>query len=123
MTSPRLSILVAEDMPDLRELIALWLREAGHDVTTANTGKEIVRLFQERAFDLLVSDILMPDGDGWDAIAEVHRLRPETRIIAISGGSREIPASACLRVARGAGAIAVLKKPFTRVDFLAAVER
>lgn len=121
MKSPRLSVVVAEDVADLRQLIALWLEEAGHEVTAVATGREVVRLFGERPFDMLVSDILMPDGDGWDAIAEVHRLRPKTRILAISGGSREIPAAACLRVARGAGAISVLKKPFSRVEFLAAM--
>jgi CheY-like chemotaxis protein len=65
----------------------------------------------------------MPDGDGWDAIAEVHRLHPATRILAISGGAREMPASAVLRVARGAGAVGLLAKPFSRPDFLAAVSR
>jgi CheY-like chemotaxis protein len=70
-----------------------------------------------------VTDILMPDGDGWDAIASVHRTRPEMRILAISGGAREMPANAVLRAARAAGAIASLEKPFSRPAFLEAVVR
>src|SRR3954463_55185 len=89
-----LSILVADDVRDLQDLISMWLEEAGHTVTRASNGKEIARLVQEKTFDLVVTDIVMPNGDGWDAIAEVHRLQPKARIFAISGGAREIPASA-----------------------------
>jgi CheY-like chemotaxis protein len=118
-----LAILVAEDTVDLQALITAWLEEAGHTVVRASGGRELVQLVQARPFDLIVTDILMPDGDGWDAIAEVHRLRPEMRILAISGGAREMPASAVLRVARGAGAIGMLEKPFSRPDLLAAIIR
>jgi CheY-like chemotaxis protein len=122
-TSPPLAIVVAEDTADLQALITGWLEEAGHSVARASGGRELVQLVQARPFDLIVTDILMPDGDGWDAIAEVHRIRPEVRILAISGGAREMPASAVLRVARGAGAIGMLEKPFSRPDLLAAVAR
>lgn len=126
-TSPaagrRLAILVADDAVDLRALITSWLEEAGHEVTRAGNGREVVELVRQRPFDLVVTDIVMPDGDGWDAIAKVHALRPQTRILAMSGGTREMPASAVLRVAQGAGAIGLLKKPFSRVDLLTEVAR
>jgi CheY-like chemotaxis protein len=118
-----LQILVADDARDLQALIAGWLEEAGHSVTAAFSGREIAVHIERQAFDVVVTDILMPDGDGWDAIAHVLRLRPATRIIAMSGGSREIPANAVLRVARKAGALAVLQKPFTRVEFMDALSR
>ncbi len=117
------SVLLADDARDLQALIAMWLEEAGHRVTRVSTGKEIVQHAAQTEFDLLVTDILMPDGDGWDAIAGVHRLRPPTRILAISGGSREMPANTVLRAARAAGALASIEKPFTRPDFLDAVAR
>lgn len=117
------SILLAEDAADLRILMRTWLDEAGHVTHHVSSGREIMPLMEQARFDLLVTDILMPDGDGWDAIAEVHRRWPEMRILAISGGAREMPASAVLRVARGAGAIGMLAKPFSRPEFLAAVAR
>ena len=120
---PPLSILVADDTIDLQALITTWLREAGHQVTDASTGREIIELVTTRHFDLLVTDILMPDGDGWDAIATVHRMRPDMRSLAISGGTREMPAHAVLRIAQRAGAIGLLPKPFSRPDFLNAVAR
>ena len=117
------SVLLADDARDLQALIAKWLEEAGHRVTRVSTGREIVLHAAQTDFDLLVTDILMPDGDGWDAIAAVHRSRPQIRILAISGGAREMPANTVLRAARVAGAIASLEKPFSRPDFLEAVTR
>ena len=119
----RWSILLADDARDLQALIALWLEEAGHRVTRVATGREIIEHVTQTEFDLLVTDILMPDGDGWDAIVTVQRLRPQMRSLAISGGAREMPANAVLRAARAAGALASLEKPFSRPDFFEAVTR
>src|SRR5687768_15005869 len=107
-TNKPLSILVADDTRELQALITGWLEEAGHSVRGASSGRQVVQLAQEHAYDLVVTDILMPDGDGWDAIAEVQRQRPDTRILAISGGAREMPASAVLRIAQRAGALGFL---------------
>ena len=117
------SVLLAEDLRDLQNLMAMWLEEAGHRVTCASTGREVIEHAARSDFDLLVTDILMPDGDGWDAIAKVQQSRPQMRILAISGGAREMPANAVLRSARAAGAIAALEKPFSRPDFIDAVTR
>ncbi len=117
------SVLLAEDLRDLQNLMAMWLEEAGHRVTQVSSGREVVAQVTARDFDLLVTDILMPDGDGWEAIAEVRRVRPEMRIIAISGGASEMPANATLRAARVAGAMASLKKPVSRPNFLETVAR
>ncbi len=119
----RWSVLLADDLRDLQALMAMWLEEAGHEVTRASSGREVIEHATRTEFDLLVTDILMPDGDGWKAIAEVQRMRPTMRILAISGGAREMPADAVLRSVRAAGAIASLEKPFSRPDFLEAVTR
>jgi CheY-like chemotaxis protein len=115
------SILVGEDTPELKMLITGWLQEAGHTAIGASNGRQIMELVRQQSFDLLVTDILMPHGDGWEAIAEVRRLHPEMRILAISGGARQLPASAVLRVAQRAGALGYLAKPFSRPEFLDAV--
>ncbi len=116
-------MLLADDLRDLQTLMAMWLEEAGHQVTRASSGREVIEHAAHTEFDLLVTDLLMPNGDGWSAITEVQRSRPQMRILAISGGAREMPANAVLRSARAAGAIASLEKPFSRPDFLAAVAR
>jgi CheY-like chemotaxis protein len=116
-------VLLADDLKDLQALMALWLEEAGHQVTRASSGREVIERAAQAEFDLLVTDILMPDGDGWKAIAEVQQSQPKMRILAISGGAREMPADAVLRSVRAVGAIASLEKPFSRPDFLDAVTR
>jgi CheY-like chemotaxis protein len=119
----RLEVLVADDVEEITKLVALWLEEAGHGVTHASNGREVVRLVKTKPFDLVVTDIVMPEGDGWDAILAINRVRPATRILAISGGGRQMPADACLRVAKGVGADRVLKKPFHRAQLMEAVEQ
>jgi CheY-like chemotaxis protein len=114
---------VAEDTLALQALIAFWLEEAGHVVTRATNGSEILQLMRTQTFDLLVTDILMPGVDGWEAIEAVRRLYPQTRTLAISGGTREMPSKAVLRVALHAGALGFMAKPFSRVEFLEVVAR
>ena len=116
-------VLVADDVVEITELITRWLEAEGHKVTRASSGREVIVWVQKRDFDIVVTDIVMPDGDGWDAILAVGRQRPETRVIAISGGGNLMPVEACLRVAKGVGADIVLKKPFTKADFLNAFNR
>jgi DNA-binding response OmpR family regulator len=73
---------------------------------------------QER-FDLIVTDIYMPDGDGLEVIRDLRRVRPNIPFIAMSGmtGQRDM-----LKVAKYLGASQTLLKPFSAGDLLAAVE-
>ena len=118
-----LVIVIADDVEEIQHLVSAWLEEDGHVVVRAGSGREIVRIARERPVDLVITDILMPDGDGLDAILALNRMRPTTRILAISGGGRTQPADACLRVAKGVGADAVLLKPFGRPQLLSAVQK
>ncbi len=116
-----LRVVVADDVREIQDLVTIWLQEEGHQVRHASNGREVVRVVCDEPTDLVITDIVMPEGDGWDAILTINRLRPATRILAISGGGKQMPADACLRVAKGVGADGVLKKPFGRSQLLAAV--
>jgi CheY-like chemotaxis protein len=119
-TPRRLKVLVADDVEEITDLIARWLELAGHEVTKAGSGREVIELVRREPFEILIVDIVMPEVDGWEAILAANRLRPEMRILAISGGGKETPVDACLRVAKGVGADLVLKKPFRQSDFASA---
>jgi CheY-like chemotaxis protein len=119
----RLSVVVADDVAELRQLVALWLEELGYAVSAAANGKEAFRLATEQPCDLVCTDILMPDGDGLDVIAEIRRARPHVRVLAFSGGDRVVEARNALRLAKGIGAHNWLPKPFNRVQFVDAVRR
>lgn len=107
-----LSILVADDEDGIRNLLLRWLGKHGHQVSCVRNGHDASSLLQQQRFDLVITDVVMPDGDGFELIPAVRKTQPEARILAISGGGRYIPSTDCLNLARGLGAHATLYKPF-----------
>ena len=67
----------------------------------------------QQAFELVITDVLMPDGDGLDLITELRKKQPKARIIAMSGGGRYLEGSDYLKLAKGLGAHTAMMKPFT----------
>jgi DNA-binding NtrC family response regulator len=117
------SILVIDDEPALREILSQVLTDAGHRVIAAGNGKEASKTLTTAAFDVIVTDVIMPEKDGMQVISEVRKKYPEVRIIAMSGGGH-VPRDQYLKIAKGLGAHAVLEKPFanqTLLDTIAAV--
>jgi two-component system phosphate regulon response regulator PhoB len=76
------SILVVEDERDILELVAFNLRRAGHDVTTAATGREALRLIESRTPDLIVLDVMLPELSGTEIVGRV-RTNPATAHVPI----------------------------------------
>lgn len=117
-------ILIVEDTRLMRDSLVDVLTASGHDVTTANNGVEAVDMIGEGAtFDIIITDIIMPEMDGIQAILEIQTMQPDTRIIAISGGSARMEKAQGLETASRLGAVAVLEKPFEVDALLAAVEK
>src|SRR5215471_4733123 len=83
----RRRVLVVDDVADVTEMIALFLKHAGFEVTTANSAANALQLTSEDQFDLIISDIGMPEMNGYD-LAESLRRREgfaETPMIAVTG--------------------------------------
>ncbi len=117
-----LSVIVADDVDGIQDLVGHWLRDAGHLVTCVSTGQTASRLLKKQHFDLVITDIIMPDGDGLELILELKESQPSVRVLAISGGGRHIQAADCLKMARNLGAHGVLLKPFNREQFMEAIK-
>ncbi|MGE5505330.1 MAG: response regulator transcription factor [Actinomycetota bacterium] len=116
-------ILIVEDTRLMRDSLVDVLCAAGHDVTTAGNGLEAVELVAGGArFDLIVTDIIMPEMDGIQAILELQTMQPDARIVAISGGSARMEKAQGLETARRLGAVAVLEKPFEVDTLLATID-
>lgn len=111
------SILVVDDEAELRDVVSRVLMDAGHRVTTAVDGKEAIARMGGEAFDLILTDVIMPEKDGMQVITEARRKQPQVRIVAMSGGGH-IPRDQYLRIASGLGAHAVLAKPFTSRELI-----
>lgn len=108
-----LSILVADDEDSIRSLIRHFLSTAGHAVVLVGNAREACEAMGQRQFDLVITDVLMPDGDGLDLITELKKAQPKARILAMSGGGRYLEGSDYLKLAKGLGAHAAIMKPFT----------
>ena len=118
-----LSILVADDEAGIRDLLQHGLERAGHNVTCACTGQEAARLLSTRRFDLVITDIVMPDGDGFELITRVKQQKTQTAVLAISGGGMYFRGAECLKMAKGVGADAVVSKPFAWNQLIAGIEQ
>ena len=114
--------LVIDDEPDVRDLLAEMLEAAGFEVVAPATSSLALKEIAGRRFDVVVTDVLMPDVDGIEVIRAARKANPGCRVVAISGGSDRLPAPVGLRLTEAFGADAVLYKPFARKELLAAIE-
>jgi CheY-like chemotaxis protein len=113
-------VLVVDDDASSREIIRMALECEDYQVDEAENGKVALELASHSEFDLLVTDIVMPEVDGIQFMYELHKTRPRLPIVAISGGAL-LSARNYLRIASQTGASAVLPKPFTLSQLYAAV--
>jgi CheY-like chemotaxis protein len=114
-------ILVIDDEPDMLALLRTLLLGAGYDVAVAANARGALEYLVDHRPDLILTDIFMPDGDGFDLIGVVRRSGLGIPIIAISGGATPIGADP-LDIARQLGAVPVAK-PFRAQELLDTVKR
>jgi CheY-like chemotaxis protein len=113
-------ILLVDDDPSFRPMLAETLSRLGHDVVTATNGDEALALFREDAIDLVITDLIMPEREGLDVIRTLRRRAPNLKIIAMSGGGRNSPVT-YLEIAKRLGAATVLAKPFSTEQLKSAI--
>lgn len=106
------SVLVVDDQDQVRQLIRETLEQAGYEVEEARDGKEGLERYRTRSPDLVIMDILMPDQDGLEGIMTLRREFPNSRVIAMTGGSETIGVGNVLDIAKMLGARRTLQKPF-----------
>jgi CheY-like chemotaxis protein len=104
-------ILIADDNAGLRSALKLALEAAGYSVQLAANGAEAFTRQKEEPADVLVTDIFMPESDGFEAIDSFRRAFPQTKIIAMSGDAK-LAKREYLSTAALIGVDATLKKPF-----------
>ncbi len=111
-------LLVAEDQADIRDLIALNLRNAGYQVTAVADGLAALASQDETAFDVLVLDLMMPGMDGLEVCKALRARGRNTPILMLTAKSTELDRVLGLEL----GADDYLTKPFSMAELLARVK-
>ncbi len=111
-------ILLAEDDQAMRTYLSRALQNAGYDVVAVDRGTDALPLLQQEAFDLLLSDIVMPEMDGIELAQRCNDVSPHTKVMFITGF-----AAVTLRASREAPQARVLSKPFHLRDLVLEVQR
>jgi two-component system OmpR family response regulator len=100
-------VLVTEDDPSIRRLLATILRRASYEVDTATNGREAIKKASRTEYDVIVLDLMMPVMSGFEVLAELGVRTPKARfVVVMSAAPHEVVAKA-----NGANVFAALNKP------------
>ena len=105
-------ILIVDDNLMMRRLIRNVFRNDRMDILEAKNGIEGLQLVKENSFDLVITDIIMPEMEGLELIIQLRKMLPKIKIIAISGGKPYY-----LYMAKKLGIEAIFTKPLNHSEF------
>lgn len=111
-------ILLAEDDDAMRAYLARALENAGYAVVAVDRGTLAVPLLEQQHFDLLLSDIVMPEMDGIELAQRCGEISPRTKVMFITGF-----AAVTMKASREAPQAKILSKPFHLRDIVMEVDR
>jgi CheY-like chemotaxis protein len=114
-------ILILDDEADIRFILKTFFTNEGHTIDTATDGKAGLRLVELHHYDLVITDIVMPEMDGLEVISTIRRKFPDMRIIAMSGGTAKLDKDLLLTTAKLMRAGTVIDKPLDMTVLKAAV--
>ena len=105
------AILVVDDDPGIRQILARVLQKAGYTVGTAANGEEALARVNEKKFDLAVIDVVMPGKGGVETFLEIHKAFKEMKIIIVSG-KIDLSSSTFQSFTEHFGVSRVIQKPY-----------
>lgn len=111
-------ILLAEDEQAMRAYLKRALEKAGYDVTDVDRGTHAAPLLEQDNFDLLLTDIVMPEMDGIELAQHCAKVAPKTKVMFITGF-----AAVTLKAGQAAPSARILSKPFHLKDLVMEVDR
>ena len=108
----RSKILIVDDTKAIRDTLSDMLSVMGFEVTVASSGNEGLSLFPKNSFDLVITDLQMPDLDGWTLALHVKDKSPNTPVVLITGSEKK----KVMEKLKGSCVDSVMFKPFTLED-------
>jgi two-component system, chemotaxis family, chemotaxis protein CheY len=115
-------IMVVDDDPGIRRTLQILLSKAGYEVIQARDGSEAIKLWRDHGGDLVITDLHMPEKDGFQTIIELLSHTPGIRIIAMSGGGQTKRLDLLGNMAL-LGSVHTIEKPFTLAEMMAVVSQ
>ncbi|MBT5240965.1 MAG: response regulator [Rhodospirillaceae bacterium] len=116
------NVLLVEDSPEVSLSVREILNGAGHSVDEATNGKEGLDKITSGTYDLVVSDIWMPEMDGIALLKEIRGAGNDVPVVVISGGAPNAPLTYTAPLASTFGANAVIYKPFEKEELLKTID-
>lgn len=113
-------ILIVDDVEDTRDGLQVVLEKLGHEIDSANDGEDAELFTNSFDYDLIVTDIMMPNKNGFDLIKSIRKNKPDSKILAISGGGQFVKSDLMSTLA-AIDSDKALQKPFTKREFVSAV--
>ena len=104
-------ILLVDDEEAIRKMIRAVLGNELYEYGEATNGLEAQAVLEKQHFDLIITDVIMPDCDGIELVIAIRRKQPDIKVIVMSGGGR-VRAGHYLDLAGKLGAAKVFEKPF-----------
>lgn len=123
MSIERKNILIVDDNNDIRVLLTDLLEGAGAHVIACEDGREAISQIGQADYDLVITDILMPEEDGVAVIRTLKEREKPIPVLAISGGSQTLSSYWLLKITQTLGVDAVLHKPFEPDELLEIASR
>ena len=117
-----ITILVVDDDPDLLQSLRVLLETYDYTVAIAGNAAAALAAVTERPPDVVLTDIYMPDADGFELINALREKNATVPVIAMSGGGR-VGGYDNLSIATHLGAAAVIDKPFSNASLIDTIER
>jgi len=115
-------ILVIEDEKVVRMAIKHRLNKEGHEVIEAEDGEEGITKYRENPVDLIITDIIMPNKEGFETIKDFNDEFPDAKIVAMSGGGK-ISSKSYLEIAKKFNVVDVFEKSFEWNEMLRIVRK
>src|SRR6202453_1027518 len=119
MLPEKKQVLIVDDEPNLRKILAAQLSRDGYDVMTAEDGEQGLATLRDHHIDLVVTDLKMPKVDGMQLLREALRLDPDLPIVMITAHGTVDTAVEALKI----GAFDYLTKPFDKDEVRAIVAK
>jgi DNA-binding response OmpR family regulator len=122
MVSAKARILIIDDEKLILSGLKMVFLDEGYDVAVAQSGKQAIELIKQKKFDLVFTDLMMPEMDGVSICKEIKNIYPETEVILFSGHPEAV-AERSVDFINAGGRDEIIRKPFDGQELIEVAQK